>query len=545
MNYGFKALLFTLIVILIVQCNLIDSNVDENEPTLFNTETLLNNIQLSTRNFYTQASELGGELTRMRYMFGDTYGSAYQPQSFNSIYENAYSQIFLDISNLRDMAELQDLRHHINIANILQAYTMIGLADVFGDVPFTETILGLDRLSPELDSADFIYDEAIALLTETSERLTNDLTGEFVNTDLYYGSLSNPESQKEAWARAANTIKLKAYLNTGNANAFNALVNSGDIIVENSQNFTFEYSASTQSAESRHPLFANNYVALANDYMANNYMNMLLNDKSDEFSRDPRIRYYFYRQFTDDPDPQLKVCVTTNEPSHFSSDDPYCHLDDGYWGRDHLISDGIPPDRGFRTVPGVYPAGGVYDVNQAEPVSQNMGFRGAGFDPILTAGFTHFMIAEAELTLNNNPDAARNHLEIALQKSFELVRDFSAGQAEGQSGELTPEKIDQYVTYVLNRYDSSNDDRLRTIAKEYYLALWPNGYEAYNLMRRTGYPNREDNLQPARTSSPGNWYRTFLYPAVLVNRNANATQKPTTLTRTFWDVRGEDDEFNF
>ncbi|MDT9121676.1 hypothetical protein RSW84_29935, partial [Escherichia coli] len=66
---------------------------------------------------------------------------------------------------------------------------------------------------------------------------------------------------------------------------------------------------------------------------------------------------------------------------------------------------------------------------------------------------------------------------------------------------------------------------LRKISKEFYLAAWPNGLEAYNMMRRTGFPDRDDNLQPARTPSPGNWYRSVLYPAQMVDRNNTISQK--------------------
>lgn len=546
MKYICHILVILFLALAVVQCDLIRTTEDQTSPDRYDPETLLNNIQLSTRDLFTEASLFGGEFTRMRYMFGDTYGSAYQPQSFDSIYELAYTRIFNDIRNLRETAEIQNLPHHLNVASILQAYTMILLVDFFGDMPYTQTILGLEIISPAIDPAESIYEEALKILDETIERMeTEDETG-FINTDLFFGSLNNAQAQKAAWIRTANTIKLKAYLNMGNADSFNELVNSGNIILESHHNFKFDYSASTQFAESRHPLFAANYIALGTEYMANNYMNMLLNDKSNHIDRDPRIRYYFYRQWLDDPDPQLKICINTTKPFHFEENDAYCHLDEYYWGRDHLINDGIPPDGGFRTVPGVYPAGGLFDAGQGESVDQNMGYRGAGFQPILISPFTHFMIAEAEYTFNEDIDNARNSLEEAVRQSFQLVKSFGANQADGENDAITQEVIDNYVEIVLNRWDSNPSDRLRNISKEYYLALWPNGYEAYNLMRRTGYPNRADYLQPAaRTSSPGNWYRTMLYPASLVNRNSNANQKSSTLVRTFWDTRGNASEFNF
>ena len=56
-------------------------------------------------------------------------------------------------------------------------------------------------------------------------------------------------------------------------------------------------------------------------------------------------------------------------------------------------------------------------------------------------------------------------------------------------------------------------------------------------MRRTGYPDRDDNLQPARSPNPGNWYRSVLYPSTMTERNDNIDQKANAdiLQGPFWD----------
>lgn len=509
---------------------------------IFNPDVLNDSIQLNARDINIAASRFGGELTRMYYMEGDTYGSAYSAESFNSIYELAYARLFSDIRNLRMNAELQNLDGHEAIANILQAYVLKILVDLFNDMPYEEALGGSETFSPALDPADTIYENAITLLNQGITLMGRETTQ--LPTDLFFGHLNNQEQQKEAWIRTANTIKLKLYLNTGNASAISDLLNDGNLILNPEENFVFSYSETGGAVESRHPLFAVNYESFANMYMSNSFMNMLQNDK-EELDRDPRLRYYFYRQSLIEPDPSFKPCITTQPPAHFSTSDPYCHLENGYWGRDHLMARGVPPDNNLRTVPGVYPAGGLFDDGQEEEVDRSMGYRGAGFQPFLISGFTHFMLAEYELTLQNNDSEARNHLDTAVRHSLELVSNFGEDQASGSPNEITQEVIDEYVSIVMDRWDNTEQDRLRNIAKEYYLALWPNGYEAYNLIRRTGYPNREDNLQPARTSSPGDWYRSLLYPQTMVTRNANAQQKTSRLTRVFWDTRGEDDEFNF
>ena len=70
------------------------------------------------------------------------------------------------------------------------------------------------------------------------------------------------------------------------------------------------------------------------------------------------------------------------------------------------------------------------------------------------------------------------------------------------------------------------------IMKEWYLALWGNGFDAYNNYRRTGKPN---DMQPTISSSPDAFIRTFWYPAVHANLNKSAAQKANPTAKTFWD----------
>ncbi|REL29107.1 SusD/RagB family nutrient-binding outer membrane lipoprotein [Rhodohalobacter sp. SW132] len=546
MKFAQKVLGIAILLLFTVQCEVIDSDLLEspNAPTpdQVDPDFLLNNIQMQARSVHRSAASLGSEMSRMRYMFGDTYSGAYTPQSFNTYYQNSYSSVLIDVNNLLAITDEEELYFHSGMAKILKAYTLIVLVDNFGDVPYEQALLGSEVFNPQVDPGESVYNAALDLLEEAKADLANEDRIGMPNRDLYYPGLSTAD-KVDRWTRVANTIKLKAYLNTGNVAAINDLIAENMLISAPAHNFTFEYSTTRTNPDSRHPSFTNNYVDLASDYMSVSYMNMMVNDKHDEFGRDPRMRYYFYRQSTSDADDiNDNTCLGASTPGHFQSSDPHCLIDngEGYWGRDHLIDDGIPPDGGLRTTFGVYPAGGEYDSNLGISVDEDMGLEGAGFDPILMSSFTHFMLAEAQTTLGADGDA-RASFETAVEQSLEAVQDFGEPVAAGNVGEITADVISDYLDVVMARWDDAGYDNVRNISKEYYFALWPNGYEAYNLMRRTGYPNREDNLQPARTSNPGNWYYSFIYPANLVDRNSNVSQKDRT-ERVFWN---EGATFNF
>ena len=100
----------------------------------------------------------------------------------------------------------------------------------------------------------------------------------------------------------------------------------------------------------------------------------------------------------------------------------YGYQGDGYIGRDMGDPSGIPNDQSIRTVFGVYPAAGLYDNDQSNPafISSNSG---AGIHPMLTSFMTHFIIAEAALTLGTTGDA-RASFETAMEHNFDKITQF-------------------------------------------------------------------------------------------------------------------------
>lgn len=553
MKSFYKIFAAALLMLFTVQCEVIDSDLLESpnsvSPVNVDADFLLTNIQLETRGIYSGAALRGSQLTRQRRLFGSTYDNALQSQFLNTVYQTTYADVFVDVQTLTPLAEENNLFFHLGIAQTLQAYGMITMVDMFGDVPFSQA-LDASNFSPELDDDALVYERAIAVLDTAIVNFQNEDRLTFP-TDLYFPDESG-DDKVEAWVRVANTLKLRAYLNMRHVDEAAASAGINDVlndpigpITEPDHNFTFQYSTNATNPDSRHPLFTGNYLNGANDYIGISIMHIMLTNKEDV---DPRMRYYFYRQVTENTtDITKQSCLNSVPPQHYTDDDPFCQLEDGYWGNGHLNTEGIPPDQFDRTAFGIYPAGGEFDGNQAADVDEDLGLQGAGIRPILMSSFTHFMLAEAAETMSgvNTPLSALGHLQEAARQSIATVRAFGAGRvAELDVASLAPtdEDIDDYVAVVEANY---NADPLRTIAIEFYIASFPNGMEAYNLMRRTGFPQREDGIQPARNADPGDFYRSLPYSANLINRNSNVSAKTSNLVRVFWDTRGNDTEFNF
>lgn len=508
-----------------------------NEVTPDNAELnlLYNRVVKDFVDFVDEASDKTMPYVRMVAMTGgDIYRNQDGPSSFDFIWSEAYAALLPDLNLIIETATEGGQNIHAGSARIMKAYILFTLVDLFGDIPYSEAGKGVSNPSPNADKDATVYQAGLALLDEAIKDLQTQ--GPRPTNDLYYGG------DASKWLKLANTLKLRYYLQTrlvnNNAKAeIDAIIASGNYITSTADDFQFKYSTNRINPDSRHPYYSNNYENGGNDYQSNYYMWLMFGEKN---TRDPRIRFYFYRQDGDTTDENFFTldCQAIPRPPHYPEFMPWCVAStDGYWGRDHGNDDGIPPDDIKRTIPGVYPAGGAFDDNSFAGLGDlvgTAGAKGAGIQPIMLASWVDFMRAEAALTLGTAGDP-RALLESGVRKSIAKVISFSKGLLTIPAA-LEPKAadIDAYVNEVLSVYDAAatNDAKLNIIVKEYYLALFGMGLDAYNTYRRTGKP---ENMQPVRDPNPGDFPRSFWYPSDYVNRNANATQKELT-KQIFWDT---------
>ena len=498
------------------------------QPEATDPDFMLNGLLIQTGSFFNQATDIGMEITRMENLFGTTWDDAFAATAFDVMWQDGYADIMVESLVLQDVALEKGLFHHRGIAQALQAYAMVTLVDFFGDVPYEEAF-DASNFSPEASSGQLIYNEALILLDSA--------IGNFAKTplsdadDFIYGG------DAALWTTMAKTLQFKIHLQQALVNtsasvtAMNALLDDGDLIDTEEEAFVYPYSTTDADPDSRHPDFAANYSGGATEYMSNYYMDLLYNDKTDV---DPRMRYYFYRQSTEEPnDVTLRDCDGTASPPYYGPNDVFCNIGDGYWGRDHLDNSGIPPDNLSRTIYGVYPVGGKYDDDDNVLGAADEGLQGAGIQPILMPAFTEFMKAEAahSFGVTGGSVDARVAFETGIRSSMSYVSNFSSSVSPV---DIEDADVDAYLVDALAQFDGATGDaRLGVIVKEYFIALWGNGVDAYNTYRRTGHPN---NLQPAlRTANPGDFPRSVLYPASYVNRNSAAEQKDGNTVQVFWD----------
>lgn len=551
--------LASIILVFATSCETLELDLLDtpNQVTSGNVELFLNAMQIDFADWLEQVTEEAAEVVRLKHMFGPTYDNAYGPTAFDAHWF-IYNNFIADARAMVPLAEEQELFIHAGIAKVLEAYIMVTLVDNFADVPYSEAI-NSDIFNPNVDSGADIY-AAMFILIDDAIADFNKASLSSPANDLFYGGDTGK------WIKFANSLKLKMYLTTGlvdgsAAASINALIVADNFISNESDDMEFSWGTNVLSPDSRHPNYGPNYdnATSSNDYMSNYLMKLMVFEKS---FVDPRVRYYFYRQVSSNTtDVNEQFCIAAPKPGHYGANDPFCNPNhpgnsSGYWGRDHGQAAGIPPDGFLKTTFGIYPVGGQFDADQAAPVEQGMGGGGAGISPVILTSYVHFMRAAAALELGTS-DNARTQLEAGIRASMEKVFSFESeinlseiAFPDDPDTPLVNEEllisdfilsegdkviaVDNYVTQTLALYDAASAaNKLDLVIKEYYIALFGNGMEAYNNYRRTGSPN---NLQPAILASPGVFIRSFIYPSNFVNVNSVVDQKTDNTMRVFWDT---------
>lgn len=522
-------------------------------PSTADVDLYLNEIQLDFNSFWTSSGDIGGQLSRMLHWTGPFYRNGYTPSSFDAQWNTAYTGVFTNTNALIPLAQAQKKYLQSGIARTLKAFTLGTLVDNFGDVPYAEANLGGDNTVPKIDAGKDSYNAVQTLLDSAIGDFSKTGAATFNGNDLFYNG------NKANWIAFAKTLKLKFYMQARLVDnsvlpKIQALLNEKKLITTAAQDFVFRYGTSVTSPDSRHSHYASDYTNSGNgEYLSNYYIWLVASQKYSgnvNMNGDPRLRYYFYRQVgnyawaTSSTAPCFAKSQAGIYPSWYPSvpdKTPYCTVGRGYHGRDHGDNSGAPPDGGYTTAWGVYPAGGQFDGEQFKDVALGLGGQGAGINPIWLSSFTYFLEAEAALTLGiSSEGTARSLLSAGVTASINKVLSFPATVNVTPDPAYVPgaSQVSNYLNLVLNNYDtaSTNDAKLNMVMSEYFIALWGNGVEAYNNLRRTSKPA---NVQLAvAVPNPGFFMYSFFYPSVFVNRNSNApAQKDpgNAVQKVFWD----------
>ncbi len=547
-----KLAVLTFVAFTISSCSLfdIDINEDPNNPSTAAPNLLLTNIQIG---LMTNLAANEGDASTFMGLMGTQALSRYDlnNNSYSGLWDDMYTGPLKDLEGL--IAASQESPHYLGIAQTLKAIGFSTMVDLFGDVPYSEALKGdaLDKITnPKFDKDADIYADCIKLLDEA---IANFAKGSPVKVDgdlIYSGNIAS-------WTKAAKTVKLKLLMTgrKGLANStasINSLIQAGGFISTATEDMNFRYSKDPTSI--RHPYYTGAYTGGEFDYT---YLchEILVEGLVDE---DPRWPFQFRRQ--------SKTILDSNDPTQFNTqpcsggqsciygyvvnnknviDRLYTNKGlsfgdaekaflAGVFGRDRGDGDGIPSDGSFRTIPGVYPCGGFYDVANPGVPAANAA-PGGGIYPYLTGVNTSYYLIEAMLELGAAGDP-RAEFDKAMRNHISRVINFGMA-TDPNSVRPTDAAINKYVTLWLDKYDNagSNTAKLNVVMKQLWFSSVGNGYEIYNAFRRTGLPT---NIQEHVEGTIRGFPLRLPYPQTELTLNPNAAAyKDVAFDKApiFWD----------
>ena len=209
-----KIFLALLTVILFSCDDQLDINTDPNSPPEITTGLALSAAQGSLvsviggdfsnlggfyAQYHTQAPSAG------QYEVIDQYNlnTAYANRQWTELYAGCLNDLEFVITESNKTGDTSGTL----MATLLKAYTFQLLVDVFGDVPYTEALGGVNNITPKVTEGSVIYEDLIAKIDAAlASYNANPSDTTIGKQDIIYSS------DMTKWVKFANTLKLKMYL---------------------------------------------------------------------------------------------------------------------------------------------------------------------------------------------------------------------------------------------------------------------------------------------------------------------------------------------
>ncbi len=285
------------LAVLISSCKkLTDLNVDKKSATEVPAETLFSNGE---RGLVDQITTPNNNLNVLR-LFSQYWAATTYPDeskydlTTRLIPDNEFRTIYRDVLNdLKEAKRIVDTESSVissdaqkknkkAIADILMVYSYQRLVDIFGNVPYEQS-LDITNISPAYDDAQTIYAALFARLDADIADLDVS-TGSYGAADIVYGgNVGN-------WKKFANSLKLKMAITVADVPALDpagkaSAAIAGGVFTSAADNATFAYLGAQPNTN---PIYVNLVASDRFDWVPSNTIVDVMNDLVD-----PRSDFYF------------------------------------------------------------------------------------------------------------------------------------------------------------------------------------------------------------------------------------------------------------
>lgn len=499
----------------------LDTNNNPNNPAAVAPSALLNGVEVTT------AFAVGNDLGRVAdLLVQHQAGIANQPRTYDAYqlrgnYDNQWNNELYggSLVNAQQIISATQAASPLysGYAKILKAYNFALATDLWGDIPYSQALLGnLDtpNLQPSFDKQEDIYKENQALKIQSLFDLVREgladidkgITASALKPgadDLMYKGVN------AKWKKFGNTLLLKLANTISKkepalaASVINEVLGKGSgaaaaYITDNADDAEVPFGTTVGN---QNPFYAYNYVNRPDDQMLSQRFLDSLNLRY----KDPRIAKFFTSTPTPVLPPVTPPATTVNTTGVVTPFGTFTGYDNG--------GTAAVPARANRSRYGAY----VVGVSGEAPVRLVTNFQRA------------FILAESVLTLPGvtvTGETAQSLYQAGIRASMSKAgisaTDIAAYFAANPG--IVTLATSRGVEYQRNQ-----------IITQKWIAWAGNGYEAYNDFRRTGYPKLALVTNPSSESPTSIPVRLF-YPNSEISANAKniPTPQPATTVKVWW-----------
>ncbi len=405
---------------------------------------------------------------------------------YEGFFKGYYTGYLSNISEIIRLTSGNDKLSNKNaIAKIYGVWLWQTLTDRFGDIPFSQAVLGFENtiLQPAYDTQESIYKQLFTNLKDATAQLSDDPGKEsFGSADLIYGG------NVDLWRRFANSLRLRMAIRVRYKDQALAQSNIGEVI-----------NAPLITADNQSAKLLSEANASANQGYYNPFRYMI--DIS--YSNGLRLGFTPVELLKTKNDPRLAIYFN---PSTLGS-----------------VWRGSPVNRGTGQNTDRYSTDSLSLVGDFFRTQQ---FR----YNLLSAAEVSFLKAEAALFGLSGGGDAQVLFQEGIQNAMKM---YNVVQAD----------INTFLAGPAGTLVGTNEEKLKQIIEQKYIALIFQGDEAWAEYRRTGYPliwigNDDTNTGgtiPRRLTYPLNEY--FINETNVTGAAGRLQGGDELTSRVWWDAK--------
>jgi hypothetical protein len=195
-----------------------DVNKNPNDPAVVTPDVLLPIIQTNLAyTYWGDGSRFASIYTQhidgVTRQFSVIQNYGIQGSDVDNMWSNLYSGVLADIKKLKEISVDKGYNHYEGAALVLEAYTLMFVTDMWGDIPYSNGFAGTDNLAPQFDSQESVYNTVFTLLDQAEAKLNVAAEGRApAADDLFYGG---DEAQ---WIKLINGLRARASLHLAKRN---------------------------------------------------------------------------------------------------------------------------------------------------------------------------------------------------------------------------------------------------------------------------------------------------------------------------------------